>query len=120
LGGDPVPVFSLRGNFEVVGTYIRVRSALVVQSRLAGDVHVGSGREHLAAQVAGEQVGEAQELVHEGGRRGVIDFLGGADLLDPPVVQDHDAVGHLHGLLLVVGHEHAGDAEVVVQAAQPV
>ena len=44
---------------------------------------------------------------------------GRADLLDPAVVHHHHAVGDLERLLLVVGHEDAGDADLVVQAAQP-
>ena len=50
----------------------------------------------------------------------VVELVGRADLLDAPVVDDHDLVGDLEGLLLVVGHEHRGHVHLVVQAAQPV
>ena len=42
-----------------------------------------------------------------------------ADLLDPAVVQDHDAVGDLHRLLLVVGDEDGRHVDLVVQPPQP-
>ena len=42
-----------------------------------------------------------------------------ADLFEVAVVDDGQAVGHLHGLLLVVGDEHRGDRQRVVQVAQP-
>ena len=35
------------------------------------------------------------------------------------LVHDHDAVGDLERLFLVVGDEHAGDVNLVVQPAQP-
>ena len=44
---------------------------------------------------------------------------GRADLLDLALAHDDDAVGDLEGLLLVVRHEHAGDVDLVVQAAEP-
>ena len=40
-------------------------------------------------------------------------------LFDPAVVHDHDAIGQLERLLLVVGDEHAGEVNLVVQPAQP-
>ena len=49
----------------------------------------------------------------------VEDLLGRADLLDLALVHDHDPVAHLERLLLVVGHEDAGDPDLVVQPAQP-
>ena len=42
-----------------------------------------------------------------------------AFLFDAPVVHDHDAVGDLERLFLVVRHEHAGHVHVVVQPPQP-
>ena len=36
-----------------------------------------------------------------------------------PLVHDHDPVGDLQRLFLVVRDEHAGDVQFVVQAAQP-
>ena len=47
------------------------------------------------------------------------DLVRGADLLDPALVHHQHAVGELEGLVLVVRHEHAGQMDFVVQAAQP-
>src|SRR5262249_8435103 len=47
------------------------------------------------------------------------DLLRRPDLLDAPLVHDHDPIRHLEGLLLIVGDEHAGDVNLVVQAAEP-
>ena len=49
----------------------------------------------------------------------VEDLLGRADLLDAALVHDHDAVGHLERLLLVVGDEDAREVDLVVQPPQP-
>ena len=49
----------------------------------------------------------ADEVVHEGGRGLLVDLLRRADLLDPPLVHHHHAVGDFQRLLLVVGDEHA-------------
>ena len=69
------------------------------------------------------RTGSALDLADEGedegrGRR-VVDLVGRADLLDPPLVHHHDAVGELHRLLLVVGDEDGGVAGPVVDLAQP-
>ena len=66
-----------------------------------------------------EQVHAAEEVVDERAGRLVVDRLGRADLLDAPAVHHHDAIGHLERLVLVVGDEHAGDLELVVQPPQP-
>ena len=44
---------------------------------------------------------------------------GGGHLLHPPLVQHHDLVGDLEGLLLVVGDEQAGHVHLVVEPPQP-
>ena len=51
--------------------------------------------------------------------RALVELARGADLLDAALVQDDDAVGDVHRLLLVVGDQHGGDVDLVVQAAQP-
>ena len=80
-----------------------------------------SGADDGAAAIdpAAQAVGVAEELVDEGGRRLVIDLARRADLLDPAVVHDGDAVGELQRLFLVVGDEDRGQLHVVVQPAQP-
>ena len=40
-------------------------------------------------------------------------------MLDPALIHHHDPIGHLHGLLLVVGHDHGGDVHFIVEIAQP-
>ena len=66
-----------------------------------------------------EQVHVPQKLQHE--RRGgpVVDLFRRARLFDAAAVEHHHPVGHLHGLVLVVGDEHAGDVHLVMQASQP-
>jgi hypothetical protein len=59
------------------------------------------------------------KLIDEGRRRGVVDRLRRADLLDPPLVHHHHPVGDFQRFLLVVGDEDPGDSGLVVQAAQP-
>ena len=62
-----------------------------------------------------EQVDVAQEIEHEGVGRVLVDLIGSAGLLDFALVHDHDPVGHLQRLLLIVGDEDAGDVDFVVQ-----
>ena len=78
--------------------------------------HAAAGR---MVQPPVKEIHVAQELQHEGRGRVVVDLVGRTVLLDLAVVHHDDAVGHLHGLLLVVRDEHAGDVHLVVQAAQP-
>ena len=66
-----------------------------------------------------EDVHVAHEADDEGRRRPVEDLLRRADLLDAALVHHHHAVRHLERLLLVVGHEDAGEADLVVQPPQP-
>ena len=40
--------------------------------------------------------------------------VGCTHLLDDAVVHDRDGVGHRHGLFLVVGHVHKGDADLAL------
>ena len=70
--------------------------------------------------LAGQVGGLAEEAHHEVVRRLVVERVRAADLLHPAVVDDHDLVGDLEGLLLVVGHEDRGGVHLVVQPAQPV
>ena len=65
----------------------------------------------------GDGVERAHERGHERGGREVVDLEGRADLLDPALAHDHDPVGQLEGLLLVVGHVHGGDAQLALDLA---
>jgi hypothetical protein len=44
----------------------------------------------------------------------VVQLVWGTDLLHGSLVDDHDLVGYLHRLLLVVGDENGGDVHIVV------
>ena len=72
-----------------------------------------------ALDAAVEDVDVPEEVHHEGGRGMVEDLLGRADLLDLALVHDHHPIGDLERFLLIVGHEDAGDVDLVVQAAEP-
>jgi hypothetical protein len=61
---------------------------------------------------AGDEVGAAEEVGDEGGPRVLVEFGRGAHLLDAPGVHHRDGVGHGHGLLLVVGDVHEGEADL--------
>ena len=45
----------------------------------------------------------------------VVDLFRGADLRDPPGIENRDAVGYHHRFLPVVRHMHGGDAEGLLQ-----
>ena len=62
---------------------------------------------------------ETEEPGYERVRRVGADLRGGADLLDPTVAKDHDAISDLEGLLLVMGDEDARDPHLVVKLAEP-
>src|SRR5207237_2401766 len=55
----------------------------------------------------------------EGRDRPVVELGRRADLLDPPGVEDGDAVGEGERLVLIVGDEDAGQADAVMEGAQP-
>ena len=61
----------------------------------------------------------ADELVHEGRARVLVDVLGRAGLLDAAAIHDHDAIRHLQGLFLIMGDENRGHLDLGVQVAQP-
>ncbi|SPZ06525.1 Uncharacterised protein [Pseudomonas aeruginosa] len=66
-----------------------------------------------------QAVGVAEEVVDEIAGRVLVDLAGRADLLDHALVHHHDAVGHFHRFFLVVGDEHRGQVDLLVQARQP-
>jgi len=43
----------------------------------------------------------------------------GADLFNGGIVHDNDFVGDFHGFINIMGDEQAGDADIVVEAAEP-
>ena len=66
---------------------------------------------------AGENVGLADEIGDEGIGRGLVDLVRQADLLQPALVHDGDAVGHDQRLFLVMRDEQRGQPEAALQAA---
>ena len=95
-------------NLDVVGT--NVGNGIIVWLRLTA---VGLRQSTM------EQVDVTQEIEHEGVGWVFVDLIGGAGLLDFALVHDHDPVGHLQRLLLVVGHEYAGDVDLVMEPPEP-
>ena len=66
-----------------------------------------------------EAVDGADERHHELVARALIQLARRARLLDPAPVHDHDLLGDLHRLLLVVRHEDRRHVDLLVQSAQP-
>ena len=62
-----------------------------------------------------DDVRAADEIRDESGAGSLVDFLRLADLLDPPMVEDGDPVGHRQGFTLVVRDEDEGEAKRVLQ-----
>ena len=65
-----------------------------------------------------EDVHVADELGDEAGLGLLVDLARRRHLHDPALVHHRDAVGHGHGLLLVVGDDHEGHAELVLDVHQ--
>ena len=91
---------------------------LVVRMLRVGDIEAAHERAP-ALHGPAQHVHVAEEAHHERASRLLEDLARGTHLLDVPAVHDRDPVGHLEGLLLVVGHEHAGHVDLVVQPAEP-
>ena len=47
------------------------------------------------------------------------DFVRRADLLDAAGVHDDDLVGNFEGFFLIVGHQDAGDADLLMKTLEP-
>ena len=76
------------------------------------DAHLGV--DLAVVHAAQEKVGLADEVGDEGRRGRVVDGLGCVHLLQPPVVQHGDPIGHGEGFVVVVRDEHsrrAGEPE---------
>ena len=81
-------------------------------------IRIFSGRTVKRAPVALEHVRDADEAGDELGRRALVDLGGRADLLDPAVVEDREAVAHRERLLLVVRHVDERDADLALDALE--
>ncbi len=76
---------------------------------------------HVAVDdVSVQHVRGADEAGDERGGRIVVDLVRRAHLFDPALVHDDDPVRELERLVLVVGHQQAGDPELLVQVVEPV
>ena len=95
----------------------RSRSTSASSASASGSVEstTSCGRTSVAAEARRL----ADERQHELVRRPLVEVLRRADLLDAPVVHEHDLVGDLHRLLLVVRDEDRRDVHLVVETAQP-
>ena len=62
-----------------------------------------------------QQVGRADEAVDEKRLRPVVDRHRRIELLDLALVHHGDAVGDAHRLVLIVGHQDGGEAELALQ-----
>ena len=83
-----------------------------------GAVRVHHESRHRPTRRRPDQVGLAEEVGHERGRGVVVELAGSPICSITPGVHHRDGVGHRHGLLLVVGHVHEGDADVGLDALQ--
>ncbi|MNC55081.1 hypothetical protein D3C75_1045920 [compost metagenome] len=72
----------------------------------------------VASTLKRQPVALADELGNERRGRLIVDFLRGGVLLDLAVVHHRNAVGHQHGLVLVVGDHQRGDTQLALQLAQ--
>jgi hypothetical protein len=69
-------------------------------------------------QLAFEHIHRADEIRDEFRTWKFVDLRRRAGLNDFAVVHDADAARQSHGLLLIVGHDHEGHAELILQADQ--
>ncbi len=71
-----------------------------------------------AHERAGQDIGLPDEIGDEAAVWPLVDVVGRAELQHAPIFHDGDAVRHGQGFLLVVGHEHEGDAGLALDAFQ--
>jgi len=85
--------------------------------RRSDDGKLRPGHTHAATDgLTRKPVADADELRHERRPGCRIELLGSADLLDPSIPHHGDAVGDGQRLLLVVGHEHRRDPQLLLNA----
>ena len=106
LGADDGPP----GTRVVAGRGLRLEGELAEANR--------AGRAAARQTLDVQQVGDAEEVRDELGDRFLVDLLRGPELHDPAAVHDGEPVRHLEGLLLVVGDEDEGDADLLLQRGQ--
>ena len=96
------------------------RRALPSATAASGPSTAASPPSAVCAQTPRQQVHArlADEISHKEVGRTVVDIIRSADLLERPVVHDRDAVRQGERLVLVVGHQHGGEAGLPLQALQ--
>src|SRR5215470_1443497 len=72
-------------------------------------------RDEPVTPAAFDDVGRAQKRRDEFGLRVVVDFVGRAELFQPPTVENGDLIAHLHRLFLIVSDEERGNAQLSQQ-----
>ena len=116
----------------------------MASSALAGTIEIASGRTLISTSLpsgmpscatwatspdveadpavgfdpSAEQVGRADEVGDEPGRRALVELLGRPELLDLARVHHRDPVAHRERLLLIVGHVHEGDPDLRLDALE--
>ncbi len=68
--------------------------------------------------LAGEEIGLADEVGNEVGFRVIVEIIDGAELFDLTFIHQGDPIGHDERFLLIVGDKNEGDAEFCLQIFQ--
>ena len=80
------------------------------------EVAAGAADHHVVGFVLGDlaikQVHIAHKVGHKAAVGALINLIRRAHLQQTALAHDGDAVGHGHGLVLVVGHQHTGHAHL--------
>src|SRR5258706_5186335 len=97
----------LQVDFEQMGPdEIPRRISVLTASRRYADGHIAEI--HFSFfDPATEQIHVAKKIAHKSVSRMMIDVVRRADLLDLALVHQHDAVGNLERLFLIMSHKHA-------------
>src|SRR5437899_1195498 len=95
---------------------LRLAAAGRCRARVVHADLLGPDSEALAAAL--DYVRDTHEAGDEGARRPLVDLGRGADLLDPALVEDGEAVAHRQRLVLVVRDVDEGDPKILLQALE--
>ncbi|MNY07837.1 hypothetical protein D3C86_1406590 [compost metagenome] len=103
--------------FEIAGAGIDIDGAIAL--RIGERQFIVADIDLAAARHAGDPVGIAQKTHDEGAVRLAADLLRRALLYDFALIEDDNTIGKIERLFLVMRHENRGDAERIVNLAQP-
>src|SRR5690606_23032455 len=97
--------------------------ALGSHVRVAVDLNFAAQRVHRDTTVGGrnhggriQEVGTSDEVGDEDRRGATVNDVGAVNLLDTATTHHYDTVRQGHGLVLIVRHERARDAQAALQA----